>query len=216
MRKGILIISLLIGIILISGCANQSSGDTKAAQVALTTNKAPSELALQTSDLPTDRNWSVMSKVERVRSDIGDSGKNAGWKAGYFSSYRWIKDTDNLFLIESILYRDYVSIYPLVDGKINTSVDFAKIQQIYPIGESGALLESWVVKSNDQLSNPNIGDQSIAWRVYIYNEESDLFKQRFGIQFSKKDVYHTLEVESASGADYEALKEVAHKLEERI
>ncbi len=122
-----------------------------------------------------------------------------GWQSGYYAHYRWIGNT--LFDVTHIY--NYNSIYPLENDKINTSVTFTDIQKQYPVGKINNGVN---VTSVSQLSDPKIGDQSVAYRVVLNDGYTSY--TLYGIQFSKLNVLDYVEMEGTS-IDYEVLKSLA-------
>jgi hypothetical protein len=142
-----------------------------------------SELIFKSSDFP--EGYKVISKGPRVKSDIVDLGISLGWIEGYQISFARGDGT----LFDATTISQVVSRYPLEN-----------VSLILEMKEEGYTKEI--------LSNPNIGDVSLASKI---TEES------FGIgiyriEFAKKDIYVALD----TMGDYELLKELAKKIEKKI
>lgn len=146
----------------------------------------PSEMVLELRDLPKD--WFIVSRSERVKSDISDEGLEAGWRRGYMIIFGW-QDEDNPFVTSTIGH--LISIYPIESLK-------EMINQ-----------ESTDEVTYEELSNPNIGEESRAYKV------TDEVRTYYEILFYKKDVLVTLDVAGVI-QDYELLKELARKAEKKI
>jgi len=150
-----------------------------------------SELALTLLDLPS--NFTIKERAERVKADIGQDALDYGWKKGYY--VRYMKVSDNIF--DVIIIEQIISIYPFENISKTLTVPRVSGENI----------------TYDQLSKPNIGENSRAFRITIKenNEEKRLYK----IEFFKMDVYEALLI-SGTTTDYELLQELAKKAENRI
>lgn len=186
------VIILLIIMVLLSGCTEQNSTTSETIKEKTNTKLSsiePSDLILQVSDLPS--NFTIKERGERVRSDLDEDAKNLGWKKGY--AVRLIKG-ETIFDMTVISHG--ISIYPID----NTS----KVLDIPKISDENT--------TYDELSNPNIGDKSKAFRV---TENNGFETRSYLIEFVKMDVYEYLYI-SGTSTDYELLKELAKKAEAKI
>lgn len=146
-----------------------------------------SGLALQLSDLPS--NYTIQERTERIRSDIPQDGRDLGWKEGYY--VRFAKIGDSIF--DATIIRHSISIYP--------TENISKIIDLSSGSDSNI--------TYDELSKPNIGDDSRAFRI---TEDNNRY---YKIEFIKMDVYESLSMGGTS-TDYELLKELAKKAEAKI
>jgi len=197
MRKRFIFLGVLLIIlsVSISGC----SSDTPSVQPTpgtptqqTTTAKQlstiePSEMALQLSDLPA--NFIIQNRVEKVRSDVNQEAINLGWKSGYLVT---VSRTD-LQALQGTVIDQTISIYPV--GTLSKVLLGSK--NVYQnLTSSGFVL--------DELSNPQIGDQSKAFRLVASSDGSKIYI----IDFTKKDVYESLRM-TGKTTDYELLKDLA-------
>ena len=189
----LLIISIFAG-----GCVQQNTSPTIIIQEQIIQVPKPnlstlelSELAIQVSDLPS--NFTIKERSERVRSDLGQEAIDLGWKKGYYA--RYVKIGDNIFDVTII--EQIISVYPLEN--ISKTLTLPR--------ESGENI------TYDELSKPNIGENSRAFRITI--KENSEEKRFYKIEFSKMDVYEAI-LMSGTTTDYELLKELAKKAEIKI
>ena len=147
----------------------------------------PSKLSLQLSDLPS--NFTIKERVERIRSDVSQEARDLGWEEGYYVRYAKVGDS----ILDATIIAHSISIYP--SENISIIVDLPR--------ESDSNI------TYDELSKPNIGDNSKAFRITKDNE------RYYMIQFIKMDVYESLTMWGTT-TDYELLKEVAKKAEAKI
>ena len=188
----LLVVLLLITMVILSGCTEQTSTTSETIEEQTNTKISsiePSNLILQLSDLPS--NFTIKERAERVRSDLDKDAKNLGWKKGY--AVRFIKG-ETVFDMTAISHG--ISIYPIDN--------ISKILDIPKISNENVTF--------DELSNPNIGDKSKAFRV---TENSGFETRSYMIEFVKMDVYEYLYM-SGTSTDYELLKELAKKAEAKI
>ncbi len=150
-----------------------------------------SELAITVLDLPS--NFTIKERSERVKSDLGQEAIDLGWKKGYY--IRYMKIGDNIFDVTII--EQIISVYPLEN--ISKTLTLPR--------ESGENI------TYDELSKPNIGENSRAFRITI--KENSEEKRFYKIEFSKMDVYEAI-LMSGTTTDYELLKELAKKAEIKI
>ncbi|MCX9014560.1 MAG: hypothetical protein OIN89_07180 [Candidatus Methanoperedens sp.] len=186
------VIILLIIMVLLSGCTEQTSTTSETIKEQTKTKLSsiePSDLILQVSDLPS--NFTIKERAERVKSDLDEDAKNLGWKKGY--SVIFIKG-ETIFDMTAISHS--ISIYPI--DNISKVLDIPR--------------KSNENRTYDELSNPNIGDKSKAFRV---TENSGFETRSYMIEFVKMDVYEYISIGGTS-TDYELLKELAKKAEAKI
>lgn len=148
----------------------------------------PSMLALQLSDLPS--NFTIKERTERIGSDVLQEARDLGWEEGYY--VRFVKIGDNIF--DATIVRHSISIYP--------SENISKIIDIPMVSDSN--------RTYDELSKPNIGDNSRAFRITTEDDN-----RYYEIEFVKMDVYENIQM-SGTTTDYELLKELAKKAEAKI
>jgi PBP1b-binding outer membrane lipoprotein LpoB len=178
--------------VLLSGCTEQTSTTSETIKEQTKTKLSsiePSDLILQVSDLPS--NFTIKERAERVKSDLDEDAKNLGWKKGY--SVIFIKG-ETIFDMTAISHS--ISIYPI--DNISKVLDIPR--------------KSNENRTYDELSNPNIGDKSKAFRV---TENSGFETRSYMIEFVKMDVYEYISIGGTS-TDYELLKELAKKAEAKI
>jgi len=190
----------LVGVVFISGCVQQTETPTGTGQEETTeppkpklSTLEPSELALQPSDFSSD--YTIKERTERVKSDIFQEAVNLGWKSGYYVRYARIGDG----LFDITVIDQAISIYPLENiSRISTIVPYESNENI----------------TFDELSKPNIGDDSRAFRITT-KDEFGTENRYYQIEFRKMDVYETLCM-YGSTTDYELLKELAKKAVAKI
>lgn len=187
---------LLTSLILIGGCgtpnssgsnSNQNNNQQTVPQVKETT-KEPVDLILQLSDLP--ENYTLGDKAERLRSEVSSSGLSIGWEKGYYVKYKRIGDT----IFDATVIEQYISFYPIEN-----------------ISKAVTTYESNENITYEQMSNPNIGDNSAAYKV----ADAEGIGGGYIIEFIKKNVYEAMTI-SGTSTDYELLKELAKKAVAKI
>lgn len=153
--------------------------------------KEPSEMVLELSDFPDG--WEMGARAERAKSDVSEKGISLGWKKGYTIVF-FKQNENNPLLVGGIV--QYISIYPIEN-----------IDKTIPYESNGNV-------TYEELSDPDIGDKSEAYKVTSKNE----FGQStisYMIVFNKMDVHTHLHT-SGDLQDYELLKELAEKAEKNI
>lgn len=188
----ILLVLLLITMVFLSGCTQQTTTapeTIKEPSKPKLSSLEPSDLILQLSDLPS--NFTIKERTERVSSDVSENARNLSWKKGYYGRFAKVETLLDMTVIEHT-----ISIYPI--DNISKVLDIP--------------MESNEYVTFEELSNPNIGDKSRAFRV---TEKSGLETRYNFIQFNKMDVHETLYMRGTS-TDYELLKELAKKAEAKI
>jgi len=158
------------------------------------TTKAPSEMVLQLSDLGAS-NWTVDERSVRTKSEMQEDDLEKGWETGYRVSYIIIREQDlsNVTTVEN-----YLSIYPIEN-----------ISTVLTPRESDEDL-TW-----ENLPDPKIGSQSMAFRVTTKDSFGNPDEVYFMIEFVKLNVYESLLMHGKS-TDYEFLNNLAKKVEQKI
>ena len=187
----ILTIGLIILLVCIVGCTSKTPSNP---EIKLSTIE-PSEMALQSDELP--ENYQIKERSEQVKSDVVKSALDLGWKKGYIVKFVQV-DLNNL---EVTSIEQDISIYPIEN--INKSLSLQRDESTkYTANNSYTI---------DDLSNPNIGDQSQAYRITNKLDNS----KSYAIDFTKQDVFESLRM-SGTFTDYEILKELAQTAAEKI
>ena len=187
----ILTIGLIILLVCIVGCTSKAPSNP---EIKLSTIE-PSEMALQSDELP--ENYQIKERSEQVKSDVVKSALDLGWKKGYIVKFVQV-DLNNL---EVTSIEQDISIYPIEN--INKSLSLQRVESTkYTANNSNRI---------DDLSNPNIGDQSQAYRITNKSDNS----KSYAIDFTKQDVFESLRM-SGTFTDYEMLKELAQTAAEKI
>jgi len=187
----ILTIGLIILLVCIVGCTSKAPSTP---EIKLSTIE-PSEMALQSDELP--ENYQIKERSEQVKSDVVKSALDLGWKKGYIVKFVQV-DLNNL---EVTSIEQGISIYPIEN--INKTLSLQRDESTkYTANNSYTI---------DDLSNPNIGDQSQAYRITNKLDNSKLY----AIDFVKQDVFESLRM-SGTFTDYENLKELAKTVAEKI
>jgi hypothetical protein len=185
----------VLAILAISGCTSETTTTPSGggSQVQLIT-KSPSELALQLSDFPTDSgNWTLKERTERTKSDLSNDSIGLGWQRGYY--VRYAKVGSQGILEDLTVLEQFVSFYPIENVTIS-------MQTSNPSDENTIA---------EELSKPNIGDDSIAFRV----TDASSGIRSYEIVFAKSNVLETL-VMRGTTTDYELLKSLAEKAESKL
>lgn len=184
---------LIITVVVISGCIQQStSPETNRESSKKLSTLEPSELILQLSDFPS--NYSLRERTERVKSDISQDAINLGWKKGYYALYGKA-DTK---LLDVLLIEHFVSVYPIEN-----------ISNVLTLPKNSTEKVKY-----DELSKPNIGDASIAFRI-TQKDELGVEYRVYQIEFVKMDVYESLRMIGTT-TDYDLLKNLSKKAEAKI
>jgi hypothetical protein len=120
-----------------------------------------------------------------------------GWKKGY--TVKFVQVDLNKLEVTSI--EQGISVYPIEN--INESLSLQRDESTkYTANNSYTI---------DDLSNPNIGDQSQSYRITNKLDNS----KSYAIDFIKQDVFESLRM-SGTFTDYETLKELAKTAAEKI
>jgi len=161
--------------------------------------KELSEMSLQLSDFPSEGNWSLRSREERIKSDMSKEALYLGWIKGYQAAFSRIGGAEIWGIPTDItLVAHTISIYP--------SENISKVLDIAP--------ESTENTTVNELSKPDIGDDSRAYRIDT-KDESGTESRSYQISFIKMDVLMSLYM-SGTATDYELLKDLAKKAESNI
>ena len=151
-----------------------------------------SKLMLELNDFPEGKDWTLKDRFERAQSDVSKVGIERGWIRGYYSSYL-LGDLD----VENMDYSRidiYVSEYPLENITLSMETQ-----------------ETTNFTKFELLSDPNIGDESKAYKVTDYN--LDLVS--YWIEFRKYNLKYTV-IGSGTRTDYELLKKLARETGAKI
>jgi len=187
----VLIIGFIILFVCIAGCTSTSQSTS---EIKLSTIE-PSEMALQLDEL--SENYQIKERSEQVKSDVVKSALDLGWKKGYIVKFVQV-DLNNL---EVTSIEQSISVYPIEN--INKSLSLQRDESTKYTANTSYTI--------DDLSNPNIGDQSQAYRITNKLDNSKLY----AIDFVKQDVFESLRM-SGTFTDYENLKELAKTAAEKI
>jgi len=167
-------------------------------------SKEPSEMALQISDFPDD--WKVLEKGVRTREESSQVERNLGFKKGYNITFSSQQEND------TILVKQFVSVYPLVNSAINMTFSFETAKENYRIGRFYENTNKRIL-SISELPNHFIGDLSVAYNVTVSGARGK--ENVYTICFTKWDVAEVVIIEGFN-TDYEFLKDLAKKAEEKI
>jgi hypothetical protein len=151
---------------------------------------APSELAVQQSDLPAD--YTLLEKGERNVSEMRDWSLNLGWKGGYYADYvRHDNTSGSDTLIEQI-----ISVYP--PGNISLIVP-----------DTAGYMRNWSAedktnRSVQELATPAFGDSSSVMKISDKSDNSN----EYIIAFVKSDVFEQFYT-NGTATDVETLNRLA-------
>jgi hypothetical protein len=151
---------------------------------------APSELALQLSDLPA--NFSLLEKGERNVSEMSNWSLDQGWNGGYYADYvKNDTNTSSVTLIEQL-----ISVYPAEN-----------ISLIVP--DTVGSVKNWSAedtnnRSVEEVALPAIGDSSSVLKISDKSDNS----HEYLIAFVKYDVYEQLYT-NGTATDDETLNHLA-------
>ena len=186
---GVVILILIIGGFFIF--SNNSSTDTLSKiKTPKTYSGDVSNLILSLDDLPDG--YKIAERTPRTKSDVSDKGLSWGWIEGYY--IRYIKgNEDNIFDV----------------SRIELSISRYPIENVSKGIEDGYYeFEGYTAEA---LPNPNVGEGSMATRY----TDDELGLREYRIEFYKKDIFITL-IAGGTTTDYEMLKELAQKMENKI
>ena len=186
MKKQLIIIGIIVLLITVglSGC-NEQSGQQRS-------TIKPSDMVLTLSGLLSD--YKITERVERVKSDISEVGLSLGWIKGYYIRFERTGENIN----DTIVFEQYISIYP--------------IENMSNVLYSGTRISNETIDYDD-LSKPNIGDDSLGYRRIIKDDGNE--EIAYIIEFIKMDVYEQLAI-FGNTTDYELLKDLAKEAVEKI
>lgn len=188
--------------------------ESQSCQLPVITSKEPSEIALQISDFPSSStNWTLKERGERTKSDVSEETLSWGWEKGYHSIYYRL-----VSLIDSTSVEQFVSIYPSENISKTLSNRNTSFYNFYLNLTESAKKQNLTSADNgyvklDDLSDPRIGDKSIAYRVKARADNKDY--TIYAIEFRKMNVYQLI-VMWGQTLDYELLKEIVNKSSQRI
>lgn len=188
-RLGKLTIIVIIAIA-IAGVSIYFVLKSKGGEGTSTQSKELSEMLLELGDLP--QGYTLVEQGERIKSDVSQESVELGWKEGYYADY--IKTGT----YEFTEIDHYNSVYPLE----NIS------RFLY------APMENTENSAYDELSKPNIGDDSRAYRVTMTT--GGVKYTGYAIEFIKMNVHNMLYILGTEGVDYELLKDLARIVESKI
>jgi len=159
------------------------------------TNATIADLALQSSDLPSDY-------ILRDRSMVGYGGisqldHDLGWQQGYQVSYYRLDKKHNDMTDVSQLISTYTP---------------DNINAVYRI-KRDALIPAGYNAGGYQVPFPIIGDQSVAWRETAGSSQDDIIS--YSVIFVKNNVFEQITMEGTT-TDYEMLKTIAQTAAGRI
>jgi hypothetical protein len=149
-----------------------------------------SQMLLELGDLP--QGYTLVEQGERPSSEVAQIGIELGWKKGYYTTYT---KTGTYGFTE---IDHYNSVYPLEN--ISMVLD--------------APQENTENLTYDELSKPNIGDDSRAYKVTIITIGGEYTS--YEIYFIKMNVSNRLRIFGTEGVDYELLKDLARTVESKI
>jgi hypothetical protein len=163
------------------------------------TTKEPSEMLLELTDFPSTGNWTLRNREERIKSDVDKEGLNLGWIKGNQATFTKIGGEQIWGIPIDVSKVDHaISIYPIEN-----------ISKVLTIPKQST--ENMTI---NELSKPNIGDDSRAYRIDT-KDESGTESRGYVIEFIKMDVYEALSL-TGTVTDYELLKDLAKKAESKI
>lgn len=161
------------------------------------TIKQPYDLILDSSDLPQDYFLGEQDPI--LKSNLNQELINLGWKDGHYAIFARLGHA--VPVIDIVFIQQSISIYPIKNIK--------KILELSPNQPYYQKLDY------EELPNPNIGKKSRAFKTTTINKYGEEVKG-YQIEFIKMDVYESLYMASTTTADYELLKDLAKKAEEKI
>ena len=188
---GLISLIIITSMLIFSGCVEEDT-QSQIEPPQKTATKEPFELALQLSDFSS--NFTIKERTERVKSDISPEGLDIGWKKGYYVRFARIGDV----LLDVTVVEQYISIYPTENITKAITLPYLNTEYI----------------TYEELSKPNIGDDSRAYRITV-KDEYDSEERVYMIEFIKLDVYESFYIRGTT-TDYELLRDIAMKAESRI
>lgn len=174
---------------------NLTKEDTSNSNIKPVEVKDLSSLMLGVEDFPQNEEWTLKDRAERGKTDVSDFGLSIGWKRGYLASYlRGDLKSDNLDYSRVDLY---VSEYPVENITLAIKTQ-----------------ESDNYTRYDLLSDPQVGDESKAYKV-ISVDEYGIESIYYQIEFRKNNLLYTITI-YGTRTDYNLLKELAIKTEAKL
>ncbi len=176
------------------------------------TSKEISELALQLSDFPVvQTNWTLKERTERTKSEISEEALAWGWQKGYRVQYYRLGGKTYAEVgssLDTTGLEQLISYYPVENITKTIRTDNSSIYGYYR-----NLSKNNIYYQFDDLSDPKIGYQSIAYR--ITKTSSGSTEITYFIEFHKLNVYEMLTMWGQT-LDYEFFKEMAEKAADKI
>jgi len=155
-----------------------------------------SQMALQTSDLPSD--YILRDRSDITYLEMDQISRNLGWRAGYRVTYAHLNR----------LQSDVTTINQVIDLYTPTTMNTvfnARVDTLTGQGSGTATVY--------ELPCPSMGDHTFAYRTTDgQNPDSTI---TYSIIFTKKDVYEELNM-SGTTTDFELLKSLARIASDRI
>ena len=178
-------VSLVIISVCIAGCSSNAPSEHATTQSKVEFSK----MALQLGDLP--ENFVIKERSEMTTSDVAAAALENGWKKGYGVIFSRVDLNQR---VGTEITQD-ISIYPI-----------EKIAHMLPVIKAGYTQQLGNTSVVEDLSDPDIGDESQAFRITNTNDKS----KTYIIIFGKMDVIETFTMTGIT-TDYETLKELAKK-----
>jgi len=198
MKKSIIFTGVLILIIavFVAGCTSNSpaSTTTPLPTTARLSTVDPSDMALTLSDVPAG--FSIVEGSEKTSSDVSQESLGKGWEKGYYVKFQKVNSATGTGIPDMEIIEQTISVFPI-----------SNLPQVMTMVSTGILQEANATVTVDQLSNPNIGDVSQAWRIKTQLQGIQL--TGFTISYHKKNVWEGLSMVGTS-ADYATLKNLAN------
>lgn len=152
------------------------------------------ELALGESDF-SNSDYSIMDRGERLQSDVDNKSIQMGWKTGYQAKFQKLGKAGLLDYSQII---QTISEYP-----------YENLEKIFQIQKEEIKRNENV--TYEELSNPQIGEKSAAWRATSKADST----RAYIIVFYKMNYFETIST-FGTATDYELLTELANKAELKI
>ena len=199
MEKKIMVLVVITVILVLGGIfflfpngSNNMASSGEKSQVIFALSKISSaeisEIVIGLSDLP--KGYEISERGPRTFTDVSEEAIARGWKEGYsieFQKGNTLFDISGISLWNSRYPAE--NIFMIINDPLNYSEE-------YTISE---------------LPSPNIGDISKAYKI----KDTEWNTLTYRIDFGKKDIYVGITV-AGNAADYELLRELAKKVENKI
>ncbi len=182
-------VAFMVSLVIISVCIAGCSSNAPSEHATTQSKTELSKMALQLGDLP--ENFVIKERSERITSDVAPAALENGWKKGYGVIFSRV---DLNRRVGTEITQD-ISIYPI-----------EKIAHMLPVLKAGYTQQSGNTSVVEDLSDPDIGDESQAFRITNTYDKS----RTYIIIFNKMDVIETVTMTGIT-TDYETLKELAKK-----